>query len=293
MRVKGCEDFARAIRLTWVKAGEGGSGHSGVMDTMADAQMRRVGWREVTMPKEHGSWPLAFEPVALGLLVAPSVAGAWVAVIAVAGFFARRPLKIVWRERSGARVAAAWKSLAVCAGVGLGALAAAVAAGGVMWAGWLVPFAGLGAVFLSFDLKNSGREEAAEIAGAAAFSTVAAAIAAAGGVGAAGALVVLIAMAGRAVPAVMFVRACVRGGKTGEYRAVAPLVAGAVALMAAAGAAMAGKMSVAVPLMLAVFLARATVRLLWPRPIKARTLGFQELAIGLGYLAIVAVTWVR
>ena len=260
---------------------------------MIDTGVRRVGWREVTMPKEHGSWPLAFEPVVLGLLVAPSVAGGWVALAALAGFFARRPLKIVWRERSGARAVAAWRALAVCAGVGLGALAAAVSAGGVMWAGWLAPFAGLGAVFISFDLKNGGREEAAEIAGAAAFATVAAAIAAAGGVGAVGALAVLIAMAGRSVPAVMLVRACVRGGKTGEYRATAPLVAGAVAVMAAGAAAIGGRMSIAVPLMLALILARAAVRLLRPTPIRARALGFQELGIGLGYLAIVAATWAR
>ena len=27
-------------------------------------------WRAVVLPKEHGSWSLAFEPVALGLLAA-------------------------------------------------------------------------------------------------------------------------------------------------------------------------------------------------------------------------------
>ncbi len=245
------------------------------------------------MPKEHGSWSLAFEPVVLGLLVAPSVAGGWVALVALAGFFARRPLKIVWRERTGVRAAAAGRALAWCVALGLGALMAAVSAGGVMWTVWLAPFAGLGAVFLSFDLRNGGREEAAEIAGAAAFSTVAAAMAAAGGMSSMGALAVFIAMAGRAVPAVMFVRACVRGGKTGKYRATAPLVAGASATMAAAGLAIEGLMSVAVPLMLALFLARAAVRLLRPAPIRARTLGFQELAIGLVYLALVAATWVR
>lgn len=279
--------------MIWVKAGGGRSGHSGIMNTMAGAMTRRVGWRDVAMPKEHGSWSLALEPVALGLLVAPSVAGAWVAAIAVAGFFARRPLKIVWRERMGARVAAAWRVLAGCGVVGLGALWAAVGSGEGAWAMWLVPFAGLGAVFLSFDLKNGGREEAAEIVGAAAFSTVAAAIVAAGGMSVVGALAVLVAMAGRAVPAVMFVRACVRGGKTGEYRAVPPLVTGVVAVLAAAGLAMTGELPEAVPLMFAVFLARAAVRLLRPSPIRARTLGFQELAIGLGYLAIVAATWPR
>ena len=47
-------------------------------------------WREVvklTLPKEHGSWSLALEPVAFGLLVAPSAAGAALALAAGLGFF--------------------------------------------------------------------------------------------------------------------------------------------------------------------------------------------------------------
>ena len=47
----------------------------------------------VFLPREHGSWSLALEPLALGLLVVPSAAGAALAAAALAGFFARRPLK--------------------------------------------------------------------------------------------------------------------------------------------------------------------------------------------------------
>jgi hypothetical protein len=32
----------------------------------------RLSHRDLLLPKEHGGWSLAFEPVALGLLVAPS-----------------------------------------------------------------------------------------------------------------------------------------------------------------------------------------------------------------------------
>ena len=55
---------------------------------------RSAGPRELLLPKEHGSWSLAFEPVALGLLVAPSWAGGALALAAAAGFFLRRPLKL-------------------------------------------------------------------------------------------------------------------------------------------------------------------------------------------------------
>src|SRR6516162_8620554 len=49
---------------------------------------------QLVMPKEHGSWSLALEPVALGLGVAPSVGGVGLAMAAVAGFIMRRPLKL-------------------------------------------------------------------------------------------------------------------------------------------------------------------------------------------------------
>lgn len=56
----------------------------------------------VFLPKEHGSWSLALEPLALGLLVAPSLAGGALAGAVLAGFFARRPLKAALaRKRQG------------------------------------------------------------------------------------------------------------------------------------------------------------------------------------------------
>ncbi len=62
------------------------------------------------MPREHGSWSLALEPVALGLLVAPSHAGAWLALAVGAGFFTRRPLKLACTlPATDTRRAAAWR----------------------------------------------------------------------------------------------------------------------------------------------------------------------------------------
>ncbi len=51
-------------------------------------------FRSLVLPREHGSWSLALEPVALGLLVAPTRAGGWLALAAAAAFLARRPLKL-------------------------------------------------------------------------------------------------------------------------------------------------------------------------------------------------------
>ena len=66
----------------------------------------KFSWRaaaQLTLPKEHGSWSLALEPVAFGLLVAPSAAGAALALAAVSGFFLRRPLKFALAAKSDSR----------------------------------------------------------------------------------------------------------------------------------------------------------------------------------------------
>ena len=96
-------------------------------------------WRELIWPKEHGSWSLAFEPVALGLLCAPSVGGLFLGLAVTAGFFARRPLRIAVHEERIERRRAAGAAVATCAVLALGALAGAIAAGGFDWLVWLIP----------------------------------------------------------------------------------------------------------------------------------------------------------
>ena len=69
-------------------------------------------WHDTLAPKEHGSWSLAFEPIVLSWLVAPSAAGGYLGVALAAGFFARRPLKIAFRDqRPERRMAAMWAIL--------------------------------------------------------------------------------------------------------------------------------------------------------------------------------------
>ncbi|MBA3850149.1 MAG: hypothetical protein C0502_09165, partial [Opitutus sp.] len=85
-------------------------------------------FRSLVLPREHGSWSLAFEPVALGLLVAFSSAGAWLALAAAAGFFVRRPLKLAATLPSAdPRRAAAVRWTLLFAALALAALALAAA----------------------------------------------------------------------------------------------------------------------------------------------------------------------
>jgi hypothetical protein len=249
-------------------------------------------WRDIVLPKEHGSWSLALEPLALGLLVAPSVPGFWISAAALAGFFARRPIKIAWRESRPERQRAA-RLISICAGlVVVGAILAAIITGGAKCLIWLLPTGIVGAVFLVFDLKNSGREEYAEIAGAAAFAGISGAMAFAAGWPFLPACALSFAMCGRAVPTVMFVRAYIRRCKTGDDRSVRALVAAACATAGAIILGWFGVMPIAAVVAIAALFCRAVICLKARGfRVRARVLGFQELVVGFAYLAVLALAW--
>ncbi len=249
-------------------------------------------WRDLVMPKEHGSWSLAFEPVALGLLAAPTPAGAMFAVAVAAGFFARRPLGIAWREQKAERRAAAWTAVLVCGAVAALFTAGAVALGGVAWLGWLAPAALLGAVFLGFDLRRAGREEAAEVAGSAAFACLPAAFGALAGWPAAVSLALAAVMLGRAVPTVLCVRAMLRGAKTGEHRPGMALATAALALAAGVWLAAGGYAPWSAAALLGVLAVRAGAWLVFPRPaLRARTLGMIEAVLGVAFVLVAGLGW--
>ena len=64
-----------------------------------------VSYRQVTIPSEHGGWSLTLEPALLGLIVAPSMAGAALGAAALVAFVLRTPLKLVFVDvRRGRRL---------------------------------------------------------------------------------------------------------------------------------------------------------------------------------------------
>lgn len=165
------------------------------------------------LPREHGSWALAFEPLVLGLLAAPSLAGAALAFAVSAAFFARTPCKAAIAGRTLPERALAGRILGVL--VTLGAAGIGTAAG---WRGFsalwpLLPALSCGAIFLFLDLRNDARSGVAEVAGAAAFACVPAALAVLAGWPASRALGLALVMLVRAVPTVLVIRACLRRRK--------------------------------------------------------------------------------
>lgn len=249
-------------------------------------------WRDVIRPKEHGSWSLALEPIALGLLVAPSWAGASLAVALVAGFFARRPLRLAAKEPARERRRIAGEALAACALPALAGFAGAVVLGGTGWVAWLVPVVAAGAGFLYFDLRGEGREEVAELIGAGAFALVPSALAVLGGFPAEAAVTLALLMLGRAVPSVAAVRAHLRATKTGTRRDGFALGSALVAVVVALWVARRGVAPGFAVIAAGVFAVRAIALLVIVRPSwRASRIGMIEAVLGLAFVLGLALAW--
>jgi len=172
----------------------------------------RVRLRPVALPVEHGGWSLTLEPIALGLLVAPSAAGIFLSIATLGAFLARHPFKIVAADRRRGRrfprTAVALKFLLLYGGIAAAAgLAALLTAESYAF---LLPLAAavpLASVQLFYDAKGQSRALLPELAGSFGLAAVAAGIAAAGGWTLAAALVLWAVMTGRVVPSILYVHA--------------------------------------------------------------------------------------
>lgn len=263
----------------------------------------------VFLPKEHGSWSLVLEPLALGLLVAPSWAGGALAAAALAGFFARRPLKAALVEKSRdvaenvnfsptrrnetlTRSATARRSLALLAVLAVVGMAEVLLL--VSWTAlWpLLPAAALGAVFVWFDAQGDSRAAAAEVAGSAAFAFVPAALATLAGLPLTVALALAVLALARSVPTVLVVRTCLRQAKGALASPVMPLQASVAALIATVVLAANALAPWAAVVLAALLLGRA-LWLLGPRrpDWPAKRIGMMEAVIGLFYVGLIAALW--
>jgi len=246
----------------------------------------------VFLPKEHGSWSLALEPIALGLLIAPSWAGGALAGAALAGFFARRPLKASLSPVQSPRRQAARETLVMWSALAVAGLFEAGVLGGwnALWP--LLPAAGLGGVFIYFDTQNEARAAAAEVAGSAAFALVPATLALLAGQPGSVALALAVLAVARSVPAILTVRAYLRAMKGGPIGRAPALISSLAACGALVALAVTGLAASCAGLLGALLLARA-VWLVGPwRPAwSARRIGMAETAVGLLYVALFALNW--
>jgi hypothetical protein len=167
-------------------------------------------FRRVAIPSEHGGWALTAEPVLLGLLVAPSVAGVALSLGAVLAFLARTAVyvglvdrhRLRWLPRTtiAARVAAI-EAVLVIALVGV-----ALLTGSARWLLLLAVAVPLVAVELDFDLRSRSRRLIPELCGAVGMSAVVGCIVLAAGEPAELAVALWLIAAGRSVASIPFAR---------------------------------------------------------------------------------------
>lgn len=239
----------------------------------------------VFLPKEHGSWSLAFEPLALGLLVAPSAAGTALAAAAASAFFARRPTKAVLvqgpRPLAGSLIAATLLILCAAAGLIEATILGRLA---LLWP--LLLAAPLGGLYLFFDLRNGARAASAELAGGTAFALLTAAIATLAGWSPKTSLALAAIMVARTVPTVIAVRSTVRLNKLQDASRAAPVAAAVAAFLLLVVLASLSLVPWITAVLSLLLVARA-VLLLAPLGTKlsARRIGINEAVLGVLYIA--------
>src|SRR4051812_44173992 len=184
--------------------------HDGPMQGGASSQggavsKNPVRLRNIALPVEHGGWGLSLEPVVLGLLVAPSIPGMFLAFAALAAFLARQPLKLAMGDRRCARrfprtLIAERFALFYIAIATLSLLAAIAMTTSYLLLLPLLLASPLALVQLHFDRVGRSRTLLPELSGATAMASIATSIALASGWPSASAFGLWAILTARVVP---------------------------------------------------------------------------------------------
>jgi hypothetical protein len=259
--------------------------------TALDPRPAARGATTVFLPKEHGSWSLAGEPLALGLLFAPSAAGGALLAAALAGFFARRPLKAAFEPRFSERRRDAREALVALLALALAGAFEVLVLGepAALWPLWLALPCGL--LFARFDGQGEGRAAAAEVAGSAAFAVLPAVFATLAGWSAGAALALAALALVRSVPTVLTIRTFLRQRKGERVGSAIPVIAAGLGLTLSLVLTGTGRLAWPAAAAAAILLAR-TLWLTGPwRPTwTARQAGMTEAVLGVAYCVLLAAT---
>jgi hypothetical protein len=252
----------------------------------------RAPWKAVAIPSEHGGWGLTLEPVLLGLLVAPSIAGALLGLAAFLAFLVRTPLKLVlvdihrdrWLSRT--RLAATIATAEGAAIVALAVIATALAG----WSFWIsvAIAAPLVAIELWFDARSRGRRLAPELCGTIGVCSIVAAIVLAAGEPAALAAALWVVLAARAIGAISFVRMQIVRLRRGDTDRTATDLAQAAAVAVGTIAVILDTSTWVGFLGLVAMSVLHVVQLRRP-PVPAKTLGLRQMALGLALVVATAI----
>jgi hypothetical protein len=259
--------------------------------TETASSVSQVKLKGIALPVQHGGWGFLLEPILLGFIVAPSIPALWLSLAALGVFLLHQPLKIVIKDyrkgKSYVRTTYARLFALIYAKLTIGALFLAYITSPH---GFLAPLIGalpLGIFQFWQELNNQNREALAEIFGALAFGSAAAAIALIDGWALEDALILWLVLGIRAVPSILYVRARLRlerGNPISSWPALASHIAGLGLLLFIQNTPWLAVIAAGL------LLARAIYGLSsYRKPVPAKIVGFQELAFGLAYVLLVGV----
>ncbi len=247
--------------------------------------------RPIALPMEHGGWGFLFEPIVLGLALAPSEKGWLLALAAIAAFLVRQPLKVWWSDvaagRSNPRT-----GVAIAIALAYGTIAIASFAVALRDSpGAVVPLVLASPLVLAlvwFDARGRSRDVVPELVAPVALAAVGAGIVMLDGWTLAPAIAVWALLSLRAVPSVLYVRSRLRLTYGRATNRAVPIAAHAVAIAVALWLSHANLVPLAALPIYALLLLRAGVGLsALRRKASAKEVGFAE--IGWGALTVLSI----
>jgi hypothetical protein len=237
--------------------------------------------KTIALPAEHGGWGFLLEPIALGLLVAPSIGGFYLAICAVGLFLARQPLTLVVlnRRRTSPRTMLAKRFATLYLSVALLGFIAAIVFSRHSFIMPLLIATPLAAAQVAYDWSGRRRILLPEIAGAIAIASLAPAITLSSGWSRSASFALWAIMIARAVPAILYVRTCLARLHQRKAAPVPMLVAHLAAVAIVAVMARAGVVPLLAAAAMVILLGRAIIGFELKR-VTAKQIGFSEIAFG-------------
>lgn len=250
--------------------------------------------KSIALPIEHGAWGFLFEPLAAGLLLAPSLAAPFIILFTVGAFLTRQPLKFLatdmMKRRVLPRTPVARRFVLIFA---------AVTAVGFVGSLLLAPldsfipflFAGPVALFLiSQDVARQTRQLIPELLAAAALGSSITVLALAAGFGYSYSFALWAIMVARLIPSVLFVRNRLHLDKGKEYSAGIAIGSHVAALALVAGLFVSGLASLLTVGVAAFLLIRCITGLSSRRRlVPAKFIGIREVVYGVVYALSVVI----
>lgn len=254
----------------------------------------KVPAKSIALPVEHGAWGFLFEPLAAGLLLAPSLAAPFITLLTVGAFLTRQPLKFLlgdWlQKRRLPRTEIATRFVLIFGGIAMTGMLGSVFFGTL---DSLIPFAVTTPIVVYLIIQDAARrtrELLPEILAAFALASSVAVLALADGFASSFALALWTIMLARLIPSVLYVRSRLRLEKGKEFSRFVPITAHLIALASVVVFYSVSLASVLTVLMAAFLTGRAAVGLSKYRQIlKAKIIGVWEVIYGVLYALSIVV----